>query len=341
MKRLLIWILISTSIGIVVAKAQGKYKEGSLNVTHIELGYPHPAIPFYHLKADLVLPEPSMIEVEVVVNGKTLRFVNLYKGDLPEEANNPSFTHRPPSGYALSQDNSLYMNPKITAWVRWSSGETYNIEIRVRMKKKMKPSPEDRLLTITEKVKAPEGISLFDPAWKAYKSVVLSETAGMERKNEVVEVLLPFYPDEVNDLKREIRVVSVDPKDFSLSEVPSQVFDIQKYAVTDDLAPLEEGGQKRHIPLWMPTVTCKVAFLSDMAPHSSKVYLIYYNNPKAMNNSYHTDLQVQGELPGLTIDNKFLNIVLHPNSGHIDQITLKSKADFPLFHRMETNGAIH
>jgi hypothetical protein len=56
---------------------------------------------------------------------------------------------------------------------------------------------------------------------------------------------------------------------------------------------------------------------------------------------YHTDLRVQGETPGLRIDNNRLSIVLHPNSGHLDQITLKSRPDTPLFHRMETNGAIH
>jgi hypothetical protein len=43
-------------------------------------GITHPAIPFYHFKADLELPEASMIEVEAVVDGKTLRFVNLYGG---------------------------------------------------------------------------------------------------------------------------------------------------------------------------------------------------------------------------------------------------------------------
>jgi len=48
---------------------------------------------------------------------------------------------------------------------------------------------------------------VFDPAWKNYKSIVLSETAGISRTAEPVEVLLPFYPDEAKDLKRIIRVV--------------------------------------------------------------------------------------------------------------------------------------
>jgi len=340
MKRLLFSTMLWCCLGMIFVSAQVK-KPGTLTINHVELGYPHPAIPFYHLKADLELPGPSIIEVETVVNGKSLRFVNLYKGDYSEESDKPGFIHRPPSGYALSQDNSLYEKPSITAWVRWEPGKTYAIEIKVRMKKGVKSSPDDVILSATAEVKAPEGTDLFDVEWKGYKSVVLSETAGLNRQNEAVEVLLPFYPDEVNDLKREIRVMAVDPNDYSLSEVPSQVFDIQRYEDSDDLAPLVEGEPERHIPLWMPTVTCKVAFLSDVPAKTSKVYLIFYNNSKALTKSYSTDLRIQGELPGLTIDNDYLNVVLHPNSGHIDEITLKSKANHPLFHRMETNGAIH
>ncbi|WP_298652718.1 hypothetical protein [uncultured Proteiniphilum sp.] len=325
----------------VVFSTQAKNKSEILKINHLELGYPHPAIPFYHLKAELELPESSMIEVEAIVNGKTLRFVNLYQGDIVEEADKPGFIHRPPSGYALSQDNMLYKTPLITAWVRWEPGKTYKIEVKVKIKKSVKPSPNDKILSATVEVKAPDGVAGFDPAWKAYKSIVLSETAGIERKKEAVEVLLPFYPDEVTDLKREIRVMAVNPTDYSLSEVPCQIFEIQKYMVKDSLNPLEEGQSSRHIPLWMPTVTCKVAFLADVSAKTSKVFLVYYNNPKALTKSYRTDLQVQGELPGLTIDNDYLNVVLHPSSGHIDEITLKSHVANPLFHRMETNGAIH
>jgi len=341
MKKLFFSTMLWCCLGMILVSAPANKRSGTLRISHIELGYPHPAIPFYYLKADLELPEPSIIEVEAVINGKALRFVNLYKGDYKEESDKPGFIHRPPSGYALSQDNSLYDKPSITAWVRWEPGKTYEIEIKVRMKKGVKSSPDDVILSATAEVNAPDGADLFDVEWKGYKAVVVSETAGVERKKEAVEVLLPFYPDEVNDLKREVRVMAVDPDDYSLTEVPSQVFDIQRYDVSDDLAPLEEGEPKRHIPLWMPTVTCKVAFLSDVPAKTSKVYLIFYNNSKALTKTYNTDLRVQGELPGLTIDNEYLNVVLHPNSGHVDEITLKSKENNPLFHRMETNGAIH
>lgn len=331
---LLLWCII------YFPSVHAQKKTDGLTIQNIELGYPVPGIPFYHFRAELELAEPSIIEVEASVNGETLRFVNLYRGDRKQEFDKPAFILRPPSGYALSQDNALYKTPVINGWLRWKPGEKYTVRISVRLKKAAHPSPDDRIVSASAELTAPGGGTFFDPAWKKYKSVVLSETAGMDRKNEPVEVLLPFYPDEVSDLKREIRVVAVNP-DFSLTEVPSQVFDIQEYLTKDALLPLSEGEPDRQIPLWMPTVTCKVAFLADVPAKTSKVFLIFYNNDKALVKTYVTDLRVQGELPGLRIENDYYDIALHPNSGHLDQLTLKSKPENPLFHRMETNGAVH
>ncbi|MCK3684070.1 hypothetical protein [Maribellus sp. YY47] len=337
---LYIILVVFTSAGFC-STSQAKEKQAKLTIESMELGYPVPAIPFYHFIAKLDLPEASIIEVEAAVNGKPMRFVNLYKSDVHEDVNKPALTHRPPSGYALSQDNTLYKQPVITGWIKWNPGESYDITVTVRIKKSARPSDDDTFLSATQTVKAPEQTATFDNAWKNYKSLVLSETTGIDRENEPVEVLLPFYPDEASDLKREIRVMEVDPKSFTLTEVPCQVFDIQRYTVEDNLEPEKEGQPKRHIPLWMPTVTCKLAFLANVPAKTSKVYLVYYNNEKALAKTWQTDLQVQGELPGLRIDNNYFNAVLHPNSGHLDQLTLKSKPEAPLFHRMETNGAIH
>jgi hypothetical protein len=91
----------------------------------------------------------------------------------------------------------------------------------------------------------------------------------------------------------------------------------------------------------MPTVTARVAFLANVPARVSRVFLIYYNNKSAMVKTYTTDLRVQGEAPGLQIENEYLSVVLHPKSGHFDQLTLKSRPNLPLFHRKETNGAIH
>jgi hypothetical protein len=318
----------------------GAIKE-ELKINKLEMGYPCPAIPFYFLKADLELPFPSIMEVEVAVNGKTLRFTNLHKETDKEDLNKPVLTHRPPSGAGLAQDNSMYNHPYVIGWVKWEPGVTYDVKVTVRMKKAAKNADNDSFISAVKKVTAPSGVPVFDPAWKRYKSIVLSETAGIDRKGESVEALLPFYPDETKDLKREIRVMAVDPETHQLTEVSSQVFDIQEYLKEDDLAPDKNGKPTRQVPIWLPTVTARLSFLADVPAKSSRVFLVYYNNENAMAKTYLSDLRVQGDAPGLQIDNDLISVVLHPNSGHLDQISLKSRPDFPLYHRKETNGAIH
>ena len=330
----LLLLLLGTTNGFSADKQE-------LKIGKVELGYPCPAIPFYFLKAELELPYPSIMEVEVAVNGKTLRFTNLHKETDTEDLNKPVLTHRPPSGAGLSQDNSIYNHPYVIGWVKWEPGKQYEVKVTVRMKKEAKNSDNDLFISASKNITAPQGSEAFDPAWKKYKSVVLSETAGIARKAEPTEVLLAFYPDEIKDLKREIRVASVDPETHQLTEVPCQVFDIQEYLKEDDLAPDASGKPTRQVPIWLPTVTARLAFLADVPAKSSRVFLIYYNNDAAMAKTYRTDLHMQGDAPGLQIDNDLISVVLHPNSGHLDQISLKKRPEFPLYHRKETNGAIH
>jgi hypothetical protein len=136
-------------------------------------------------------------------------------------------------------------------------------------------------------------------------------------------------------------VASFDPVTHEVKEVISQVYDIQEYLVEDDLAPDENGKPTRDVPVWYPTVTAKLTFLADVPARQSRIFHVYYGNEDAMVKFYKSDLVVQGEAPGMRIENDKLSIALHPNSGHLDQITLKSKPEFPLYHRKETNGAIH
>jgi len=323
---------------IFVSNVTGAKK---LSIKHIELDFPTPGIPFYHFKAELELPRSSIIEVEATVNDDVLRATDLYRADDVKDLNKPPLTHRPPSGYGLSQDATLYKNPLVVGWVKWFPGESYKIKLTVRMKKTVQGSKNDVYLSKIVTLQAPETSKVFDRAWKNYKSIILSETAGIDRISEPVETLLAFYPDEAQHLKREVRVMAVDAQTYELTEVPCQVYDIMKYTEEDDLSPDENGNPSRAVPLWLPTITARVAFLADVPARSSRVFLVFYNNEDAMAKTYQTDLRVQGESPGLKIDNNFLSIVLHPNSGHLDQVTLKSKPDVPLYHRMETNGAIH
>jgi hypothetical protein len=335
------FVFLLTMIIALPCYAQKSNESKELNITKIELGYPDPGIPFYHFKAELELPQSSIIEVEAAVDGKVLRATDLRRANETEDIHRPPISERPPSGYSLSQDGTLYKDLSVVGWVKWQPGQDYTIRITVRMKKTIHETPGDVFLTATRKVRAPEKTMVFDTAWKSYKSVVISETGGISRTKEAVEVLLAFYPDEAQQLIRDIRVVAVDPATHALTEVPSQVYDIQEYLNEDNMAPDMNGAPTRKVPLWLPTLSARVAFLADVPARSSRVFLVFYNNPNAMEKIYKTDLSVQGEAPGLMIENSMMSVILHSNSGHLDQITLKSKPDFPLFHRLETNGAVH
>jgi hypothetical protein len=333
-------ILLAMTYALTI-NAQKSKEVKELNIKKIELGYPCPGIPFYHFKADLVLPQSSIIEVEAAVDGKVLRATDLRRESDAENMNRPPISERPPSGYSLAQDGTHYKDLSVVGWVRWEPGKEYEIRISVRLKKSVHESDDDVFISASKKVTAPQGAPGFSKEWKSYKAVVLSETAGIARTKEPVEVLLAFYPDEAQQLMRDIRVVEVDPVTHELTEVTSQVYDQMEYLKEDDLAPDKDGKPTRKVPLWLPTVTVRVAFLADVAPKTSRVFLVYYNNPNAMVKMYESDLRVQGEAPGLQIDNSSYTAALHPNSGHLDQITLKSIPDFPFFHRLETNGAMH
>ena len=61
-------------------------------------------------------------------------------------------------------------------------------------------SGDDTWITATKSVTAPQGSPVFSRDWKSYKSIILSETAGISRTREPVEALLAFYPDEAQQL---------------------------------------------------------------------------------------------------------------------------------------------
>jgi len=334
-------LFLAVMIVSFIAKAQKLKENKDLNITNIELGYPSPAIPYYHFKADIELPQSSIIEVEAAIEGKVLRATELRRANDLEDLNRPPLSERPPQGYIASQDGTHYKNLSVVGWVNWEPGKNYTVRISVRLKKSVHPAADDVVISSTQTVSVPQGTAGFDKKWKNYKSLIISETAGVSRVNEPVEVLLAFYPDEAQQLSRDIRVMSVDPKTHELSEVISQVYDIREFLKEDDLAPDKNGVPTRKTPLWMPTVSARVAFLADVPAKTSRVFLVYYNNPDALMKQYKTDLRVQGEAPGLQIDNNVFSVELHSNSGHLDQITLKSKPDVPFFHRLETNGAVH
>jgi len=144
MKKIKFFLLLAFILFICVSAVFGKNdKSKELTIHKMELDYPCPAIPFYHFIAELELPHASIIEVEAIVNGKVLRFTDLHRSDAITDMNRPVISHRPPSGYGLSQDGTLYQHPHLVGWVKWEPGKEYEIKLNVRMKKNIHASKDD------------------------------------------------------------------------------------------------------------------------------------------------------------------------------------------------------
>lgn len=99
------------------------------------------------------------------------------------------------------------------------------------------------------------------PGWSSYKEISVTETVGLDRASEPVEVLFEPEPGTCSSTD-EIRVITSD----GVTEIPSQVYDVTT-----------SGGY---------ITSCKVVFLADCSAFSSATYYIIYNNPAATTPTY-------------------------------------------------------
>ena len=330
-------ILLFLTIQLSVANSQ------RIEIVNAEFEFPNPAFPYYHFLVEANLSDSSYVDATVRINGRELRFTELFSDAefARKDLNHPAISHRPPSAYALSENNQQYKDIVLVGWYRWEPGQEYAMEINVRFKESEDKTENDRIVTATTTVRAPQNVETFSGDWKNYKSIVVSETAGIDRTDEPVEVLLPFYLDESSHIKKDIRVVAYDQISRKGTEIPSQIFDVMTYSEKDDPETHTRKGSGENVPYWHPTRTARLTFLADVPAHTSQIYLVYYNNPEAVKKDYPTDLSVAGnDSIGTIIINEYFRAVLDPKSGALQQIALNSRPEAPLFHGRETNGAI-
>lgn len=315
----------------------------SVKIEDTQFNFPNPAFPYYHLKVEVALPSASYADATVYIDGKKLRYSELMSGaeyaDI--DLRYPPIAHRPPSAYALSENNQKYESIVLIGWYRWEPGKEYSLEIELRIKNREEKTDQDLFLRTSTALRSPLNGDTFDRAWKNYKSVVISETAGIDRIKEPVEVLLPFYLDESKNVKDDIRVVSFEEETQTLKEITAQIFDVMTYSEEDDPKSHRDGGLEEKVPYWHPTRTARLSFLADVAAHTSQVYLIFYNNPGAGRKEYETDLSISGnDSIGTIITNEYFAATLDPKSGALKEISLITYPEAPLYHGLETNGAI-
>ena len=214
---------------------------------------------------------------------------------------------------------------------------------RTKMEVELVEPKSGRKMDISTSTVAPAGNGYWDPAWKNYLSLVLSEEHGFARTSYPVHATVGVLANYLGS-PDEIRVVRAERKgpDVVYKEIPSQVYDVATWNDPKILAVEEKDAKTgERVVRYHPTTSFSVAFLSDLKAGEKATYLVFYNNPTARKPAYKTDLSVKkGKALGRTIENAFYKIVLQEKSGVIYEIVEKT-TKIQLEHKLETNGAIH
>ena len=73
--------------------------------------------------------------------------------------------------------------------------------------------------------------------------MVVTETAGYKRISEPVEVTYLYYPDQMHEPEREIRVFHYDWRRQKASAIPCQVVDVEIVEKSEEPKRDEQGHQ--------------------------------------------------------------------------------------------------
>ncbi len=297
-----------------------------------EFGYPVAGEPWYYVKGRLELAElPAGVAADaawsvdkVVVDGARVRDFLVYQ-----------------DGREVDRHGVKAAGGKVALQVKarrvWTPGAEAEMTVDL-----VEPRSGDIRL-VSAKGTAPRGKGYWDPAWKSYLALVVSEEHGFERAGYPVHATLGILADYLRSAD-EVRVVRAEKngEDVVYKEVPSQVYDLVTWNDPKVLSVEElDAATGEKVVRYHPTTSFGLAFLADVEAGSKATYLVFYDNPGAAKPAYPTDLAVtRGRGLGRTIENAFYRITLHETSGVITEIVEKATGT-KLEHKLETNGAIH
>lgn len=330
--RLLISIFIF-GFSIIFLPQNTIANDRQLNFEKAEIGHPIPSIPYYYFKMQINnngVKIPFRIR-KILVNGKKITDYEIRNAAWGKD-NNKVFPYNWPPFSANYSKDFIYTQPILIARLDWQNGQKYKIEIKYSF------NDSQKIKTVRQEIVAPDKGGYWNTQWKYYKSIVVSEDFGLERKNEPVQFSLVFYPDQITDLSKELRIVEIDEQG-NTNLIPAQVYDVQKYLKKDKPRYGKDGKLRPFY--WLPSVYAKIVVPISIKANSNMVLLAFYGNPKVKKMQNETPLKVRGKGLGLTIENDFYKVKLHPKSGMLNEITLKSIPEITLEHKLETNGAIH
>lgn len=320
------------AIDTVLAEADARL----LKTSTLEFRTPTVAHPYYHFALQLELPEAGQVFVhELQANGVTLRNYSLHTKGESIDPRLPNTLRRLAIAQAIKspRPERVYQTPTLLGRLDWQNGKDY------RLKLKLSVGSTDGTKYWKHFIgAAPAKGGYWNPDWKCYQSVVVTETVGRDRSAEPVETTHLFYLDQVADPQKEFRVVHYDVDKKTHHEVPSQVLDFDQVDLTE--APMYDEDGELKPPTFLATSSATIVFPARTKANRSSVYLVFYNNPQAPLPSYQADLAVRGNGPGVAIENDDYLLKLHSANGMLDEVTLKAKPEHKFVHKKETNGAI-
>jgi hypothetical protein len=309
-KRLAFFLIIGLGFAVLASAA--------------EFGYPVAGEPWYSIRTpltDVSALAPGLWHVtRVTVNGTRVRDFILYQGGTE----------------VLGQEVKGEAPFEVKARYGWQGNQAYEIQVQVESVKTKKTA------VMSQKVTSPSLKGYWNPAWKNYLSLVVSEENGYERSNHPVQATVGILSSYLKSLD-EVRVVRADKSgdDVVYTVIPSQVYDMTRWDDQKALAAVEKDEKTgERITRYHPTTTFSLAFLARLKPHEKATYLVFFDNPGAPKPAFVTDLMVQGEGIGKSIENRYYKVTLNKKSGVIYEITEKSSRT-RLEHKLETNGSIH
>lgn len=197
----------------------------------------------------------------------------------------------------------------------WHNNEETKIELRIEASGKAEP------VVKTFSAKAPSAGGA--PAgWTRYQSVVLTETAGLERTNEPVEFSITARQEDCADLARELRLFAVE-ENGALAPVAVQTFNAKRFAG-------RPPGTSNPNYLQHPSQSAEAVFLASVPANGSRVYVALYGNDKPTPPpTGEGDLKVTGDQPGFVVENKYFATDLDDASGQVKSFRIKGRDDKP------------
>lgn len=290
----------------------------------VDFGYPVAGEPWYFIRAEFTdvsaLAKGAWRVGRVSVNGVRVRDFLLYQDG--QEVLGPE----------VLGDKAF----EVKARFGWQANTSYD------MKADLENPRTKKSVGLSVKVTSSGLKGYWNPDWKNYLGLVVSEENGVDRPSHPVHasigVLSPYFRSG-----DEIRVVRADRAgaDVAYTEIPCQVHDIAVWNDTQALS-VEEKDEKTGLRVvrYQPTTTFGLAFLADLKARERATYLVFFNNPAAPKPAYVSDLRVTGTGIGKTIENAAFRATLNKKSGVIYDILEKSSKT-RLEHKLETNGSIH